>query len=130
MSYSEDLAKLVNISVDEIIKLAKKYVPASKKDCPWAGLDHGVKLLSNDEELAQYLVAYGAMHRDKLNAAFDTIQNPLEYFSKEVIIIDWGCGQGLATMCYYDYMRNMGFEPNVVKIYQIEPSSPAVRRAQ
>lgn len=51
MSYSEDLAKIVNVSVDEIIRLAQKHVPASKKYNPWIGLSHGVKLLSSDDEL-------------------------------------------------------------------------------
>lgn len=130
MSYSEDLAKIVNVSVDEIIRLAQKHVPASKKYNPWIGLGHGVKLLSSDDELVQYLSAYGSMHREKLNVAFDAIQNIREYSSKDVVIIDWGCGQGLATMCYFDYMRKMGIEPNVAKICLVEPSMPAIKRAQ
>lgn len=129
MAYLDGLAEMTDISFDRILKLAKDNVPPSRKDNPWIGLDHGVKLLSNDDEMTQYLAAYGRMHREKLNAALDTIQNPAEYFSKKITIIDWGCGQGLATMCFYDYMRNFGIEPSVSKIILVEPSSPAVKRA-
>ena len=129
MAYTDGLAEMVDISFDRILKLAKDNVPSSRRDNPWIGLDHGVKLLSNDDEMAQYLTAYGPMHREKLNAAFDTIQNPAEYFSKNITIIDWGCGQGLATMCFYDYMRNLGIEPAIGRIILVEPSSPAINRA-
>lgn len=130
MSYIEDLATIIDVSFDKILKLAKEYVPSTRKNNPWIGLNHGVKLLSNDDELAQYLAAYGQMHREKLNAALDTIDNPSQYFSRDITIIDWGCGQGLATMCFYDYMRNLGIEPAVKKIILIEPSTASVTRAQ
>lgn len=129
MSYSDSLATISDISFDKVLKLAYEFVPSNKKACPWIGLEHGVKLLSNDDELAQYIAAYGAMHREKFNAALDTIENPAEYFSKNITIIDWGCGQGLATMCFYDYMRNLGIEPSVREIILVEPSTPAINRA-
>ena len=129
MSYIDDLSNLSDISFDKILKLAKDNVPALRKGTPWIGLNHGVKLLSNDDELAQYLVAYGAMHREKIYTALDTIINPREYFSRNITIIDWGCGQGLATMCFYDYMRNLGIEPSITQIILVEPSSFAIKRA-
>lgn len=129
MSYREDLANITDVSFDKILKLAKDNVPASKIDSPWIGLAHGAKLLTNDDELCQYLAAYGSVYRKRLYAAFNTIQNPAEYFSKNIAIIDWGCGQGLATMCFFDYMRNLGIEPTVTKIILVEPSSPAINRA-
>lgn len=130
MSYIEDLTNISDISFDKILKLANDNVPSSKKRNPWVGLNHGVKLLSSDDELAQYLAAYGAMHREKMYTALDTIKDPKEYFSRNITIIDWGCGQGLATMCFYDYMRNQGIEPSVTQIILIEPSIIAIHRAE
>lgn len=129
MTYTDSLEKISDISFDKILKLAKDNVPPDRKDSPWIGLNHGVKLLSNDDEMAQYIAAYGSMHREKLNAALDTVSNPGEYFSNKTTIIDWGCGQGLASICFYDYMHNLGIEPTVSKIILIEPSAPAINRA-
>ena len=129
MAYTDDLANLPNISFDRILMLAKDNVPPKKRENPWIGLEHGVKLLDNDDELAQYLVAYGQIHREKLNLALDEIESPAEYFSRNITIIDWGCGQGLATICFFDYMRNLGIEPAVEKIILIEPSAVAIKRA-
>lgn len=129
MSYSDSLANISDISFDKVLRIAYEFVPLSRKNSPWIDLEHGVKLLSNDDELAQYIAAYGAMHREKFNAALDTIENPTEYFSKNITIIDWGCGQGLATMCFYDYMRNFGIEPTVHQIILVEPSTAAINRA-
>ena len=129
MTYTDGLAMIPNISLDKIIKLAKEIVPEASKNTPWIGLEHGVKLLKNDEELAQYLAAYGSMHREKLTAALDTIQDPSVFLSRNITIIDWGCGQGLASICFYDYMHNLGIEPSVEKIILIEPSSVAINRA-
>ena len=130
MSYINDLQEIQYISFDKILKLAKDYVPANRKNNPWIGIDHGVKLLTNDDELSQYIAAYGSMHRDKLNIALDSIPNPKDYKSKNITIIDWGCGQGLATICFYDYMRKIGIEPSVDRIILIEPSSAAINRAK
>lgn len=129
MSYKDELNNLTDISFDKILRLAKDNVPANRKNTPWIGLEHGIKVLDNDGELAQYIAAYGICHREKINAALDTIRNPKEFFLKNLTIIDWGCGQGLATICFYDYMRKLGIEPSVKKIILIEPSAAAIARA-
>lgn len=129
MSYIDELSKIYDISFDKILRIANDHVPASRKNAPWIGLEHGVKLLANDDELAQYLAAYGQMHREKITAALDTIQTPTEYFSKELTIVDWGCGQGLATICFFDYLHTLGFPLKVNKVILVEPSRPAINRA-
>ena len=130
MSYLEGLDNISDITFDEIINLAKNNVPLERRDNPWIGLKHGLKLLSNEDELAQYISAYGIMHREKIYAALDTIPNCEEFFSKNITIIDWGCGQALATMCFYDYMRQRGIEPSISNVVLIEPSTIALHRAK
>ena len=70
------------------------------------------------------------MHKEKIDSALDAIKNPVEYFTKDLTIIDWGCGQGLASICFLDYMRILGVFPKVEKIVLVEPSKPALSRAQ
>lgn len=130
MSYSQELSKLENPSFEDFIRIASHNLSASKRAYPWIGLSHGVKLLENDDELAQYLCAYGKMHKEKINSALQTIQKPSDYFTKKLTIIDWGCGQGLATICFFDYLRNLGIAPDVHKVILVEPSEPAISRAQ
>lgn len=130
MSYSQELSKLENPSFEDFIRIASHNLSVSKRAYPWIGLSHGVKLLENDDELAQYLCAYGKMHKEKINSALQTIQKPSDYFTKKLTIIDWGCGQGLATICFFDYLRNLGIAPDVHKVILVEPSEPAINRAQ
>lgn len=130
MSYSQDLALLTNPCFEDFLRIASNNLSASKRAYPWIGLSHGVKLLENEDELAQYLCAYGKMHKEKIDSALRTIQNPSKYFTKELIIIDWGCGQGLASVCFLDYMRSLGLAPNIKKVILIEPSKVALNRAQ
>ncbi len=130
MSYIQDLSLLVNPTFEDFLRIAAKNLPSSKRAYPWIGLNHGVKLLENEDELAQYLCAYGKMHKEKIDSALDAIKDPVEYFTKDLTIIDWGCGQGLASICFMDYMRVLGIIPKVDKIVLIEPSTLALKRAQ
>ena len=57
MSYLEGLDNISDITFDKIINLAKNNVPLERRDNPWIGLKHGLKLLSNEDELAQYISA-------------------------------------------------------------------------
>lgn len=130
MSYIEDLALLNNPFFEDFLRIAAKNLPVSKRAYPWIGLSHGVKLLENDDELAQYLCAYGKMHKEKIDLALRSIREPSRVFTKDITIIDWGCGQGLASICFFDYLRTLGIAHKVNKVVLIEPSKPALNRAQ
>lgn len=130
MSYTQDLALLNNPSFEDLLRIAANNLPTSKRAYPWIGLSHGVKLLENDDELAQYLCAYGKMHKEKIDLALCSIKEPLSVFTRDITIIDWGCGQGLASICFFDYLRVLGIAHKVNKVVLIEPSGPALNRAQ
>lgn len=130
MSYIQDLTLLNNPFFEDFLRIAANNLPASKRSYPWIGLSHGVKLLENDDELAQYLCAYGKMHKEKIDLALNSIKEPFSVFTRDITIIDWGCGQGLASICFFDYLRVLGIAHNVKKVILIEPSEPALNRAQ
>ena len=129
MTYSEYINEISSPSLDEFIRTAHNYLPEDKKQSPWIGLAHGVKLLDNENEMNQYLCAYGQMHKEKLFMAFENIPDPKILFYKRLNIVDWGCGQGLATICFFDYLDKLGIRPNIDKITLIEPSEKAIERA-
>ncbi|MBW4555797.1 MAG: hypothetical protein KME59_07650 [Trichormus sp. ATA11-4-KO1] len=90
-------------------------------------LDHGVAVLNNETECDWYIAFYGGHHFHKLHAAFDSTNFPYTE-GKNIEIIDWGCGQALATCVLIDYLIKNCIKPNVVLITLIEPSSIALQR--
>ena len=92
--------------LEEIITTAIENLPAHKKLKPWSFVNHGVGLLQNDDELNCYLAAYGKMHEEKIHSALETITNIKEIVKNDYQIIDWGCGQGLGTIAFSDFLKN------------------------
>lgn len=104
-------------------------LPRRMQDKPWEATEHGRKVLQTEDELNAYIAAYGEMHIVKCRAALQNFPfEDLGMFSYE--IFDWGCGQGLATLTMLDMLQERGKLSRLQKIYLIEPSSYALRRAE
>lgn len=87
----------------------------------------GIKIIETEEQLYAYLNSYGNMHYEKLIDAFKTLPN--ELFDKETNIVDWGCGQAMASMAYIDFLNQIGAEQEIKNLTLIEPSEIALKRA-
>ncbi len=111
------------IAVRRISHLSK-----SERDKLWDKLNHGVALLDSHELMCQYLFSYGNMHEAKIRDAVRSL--PEEIIRSEFEIVDWGCGQGIGTICLFDYLRTLGYNSNVKKVTLIEPSKKALERAR
>ncbi|WP_417559041.1 hypothetical protein [Mesoflavibacter zeaxanthinifaciens] len=95
------------------------------EDSVFYSLQRGVKILTEEKQLYSYLYSYGKMHHSKMTSSFAYIPNQL--FNDDLNIIDWGCGQGLASASFIDY-----FNSNINKVKNvtlIEPSELALKRA-
>lgn len=57
------------------------------------------------EQCSAYLAAYGDMHRLKLDSAFDELFTRAGKRTDGIEVVDWGCGQGLASGVLLDYIR-------------------------
>ena len=90
-------------------------------------IDRGKALLKTHEEMCVYLLFYGEGHEGKISDAVKRLPN--ELFNNEFEIVDWGCGQGLATVCLFDYLKSQGLPNNVQNITLIDPSDIALDRA-
>lgn len=90
-------------------------------------LGRGVRILTSEEQLLVYMHSYAAMHEAKLMSAFE--QLPIADFPTEIDVIDWGCGQGMATMCLVEYLRENYPEVRIDRCTLIEPSKAALGRA-
>lgn len=92
-------------------------------------LNRGVEVLDTEPLLQMYMYAFGKMHNAKLQLAFSQTENRL-INEGQIQIIDYGCGQGLASLCYHDFLTAHNSEQKITKIVLIEPSYLALSRAE
>lgn len=93
---------------------------------PFDNLDGGTRVLSNETECNQYMALYCGHHFYKLYSAYSSTRfENIE--GRNVEIVDWGCGQALATCILIDYLINIGIKLNVSSITLIEPSAIALQ---
>lgn len=86
-------------------------------------------MLDSEPLLHMYFYSYGQMHAEKLIYAFKQL-SPYIKSAEKIEIVDYGCGQGLATMCYHDFIKDYNFQQRVRSITLIEPSALALSRAE
>jgi hypothetical protein len=112
--YSRELLS-VPCSFDSIRSISVRKAGAQKIS------GRGVKILESEDELYGYFKSFGNMHKAKLLSAFESLPN----IASQINIIDWGCGQGFASMIFLEkYGRK-----NINQITLIEPSEIAIKRA-
>lgn len=132
MRYIEQLYNIQNPSFNSIIELNASLVPLQYRSRPWQypGLNHGTAVLTIEEQCNAYIAAYGNMHQGKINEVLDEIKIN-DFANTDLQIIDWGCGQGLATICLFDFFNKHNLSLDLVKkVVLIEPSEVARDRAK
>lgn len=133
IEYVNKIQSLPSPTFQQFRKIANEslsHLTRAERDQLWRNLNQGVDLLDSHELMCQYVFSYGNMHEAKINTALSSIKNPNEVFNTDLAIIDWGCGQGLATLCFFDFLKNQGIPNNTQKIILIEPSKHALERAK
>ncbi len=86
----------------------------------------GVEPLTSEHDLFVYLKSYGNMHYAKMQSAIELL--PIDRFNGSIEIIDWGCGQALATISFLEFLQRININFNA-KITLIEPSVVTIKRA-
>ncbi|MBK8052273.1 MAG: ATP-dependent DNA helicase RecQ, partial [Saprospiraceae bacterium] len=131
--YANKIKSLQNPTFQQIRKIsndALSHFSKSERDSFWQNLNQGVDLLDSHELMCQYIFSYGNMHEAKIQKALSSIRNPKEVFNTDIAIVDWGCGQGLATVCFFDFLKSQAIPNNTKKVILIEPSEKALERAK
>lgn len=116
--------KVWDIAYDFVRKL-----PSGLSDELHESLNRGVEELDTEPLLQMYMYAFGKMHNAKLQFAFSQTGNRLTD-EGQIQIIDYGCGQGLSSICYHDFIIEHNPKQKVAKIVLIEPSTLALSRAE
>ena len=115
-------------TIDQAIINSRKRISDKRRWDYYREMDHGKKILQSQEELEAYMSLYGEMHQFKCKAAIQSF--PYEKLGYGLHLVDWGCGQGLATLCFLEALEYRGLLDRVQKITLIEPSVPALERAR
>ena len=136
MSYTSDIQQIRNLTINDIISTAVKYLPTRWRERPWAfcdeqgrHLNRGTAILETEEQCLAYLAAYGKMHDHKLRRALDDREFPFHYLRDGFEIYDWGCGQGLGTIVLVECLREKGLLNHLKRVYLEEPSDMARSKA-
>jgi hypothetical protein len=108
-----------NISFDVIRNLASPDVDV------WDQVGRGRAILETQDQLNQYMHSYGPM----VKSQWIVVLNALELGDNKLEIIDYGCGQGLASVLFLDKFYKT-HKKSILKITLIEPSSLALQRAK
>lgn len=131
MIYADKLAQIENFTFDSIVELNRSLLPIEYRVCPWRypGLNHGTAVLTTGEQCCAYIAAYGSMHQSKINEVLNNIKVN-DFRNNDIQIIDWGCGQGLATVCLFDFFNKQNIPLELIKrVVLIEPSEMTLQRA-
>jgi len=130
--FIENLQQYNNITLESIRNAAKNALPREFQRRPWdvtnrGGGDDNRTIYTEELQLNAYLAAYVKMHKGKLERAFALYGEPLP---RQINIIDWACGQGLATIFILDYIREKHIPCSINEVILIEPSTIALERAE
>ncbi len=121
-----------NYTFDNVIGLATRRVKKmceSKTKKVKEALEHGLGYLTTYDEMDMYLSSYGSMHQEKLLLAYDKL--PKKLLSEDNIsVIDYGCGQGVASMVLCDVLHSRLGHPYMISDFHlIESSQACIKRA-
>lgn len=88
--------------------------------------------LHRSEDLISYIALYGLAHYQRIRQVIDHVN----IFSKlsasqsvNICIVDYGSGQGIATLALLDHLIASGQQVKNLKVILIEPSTQALKRA-
>lgn len=115
--YANFINRTQSISFDKIRQIAVNNAGKYRLN------NRGTEIINKEVDLFTYLKSYGSMHKAKILSA---LEPPFpQSFSKPITIIDWGCGQGLASLVFMEKFSIKSID----QVILIEPSEIAIKRA-
>ncbi len=128
--YAHKINKLRSNSFSEIRNISlwflRDYSDEEKNDLKRI-IGDGTNILTTYEQLHAYTYCFGLMHEAKLRRAFKSI--PKNMLNTEIEVIDYACGQGIATVCFANFIEENNYATIIKRIVLIDPSAIALSRA-
>jgi len=116
----------VDPEFDQIRRISVNKYKVCGSDAVYYSLHRGVEILTEECQLFAYMNSFGPMHFRKLWDAIGVL--PVELFENQLNIIDWGCGQAMATMVLLEYCQDREMPLADYRTLLIEPSILALKR--
>lgn len=133
MSKFEDIIRQTEcLTFATVRESARLCLPIQFRHTPWllanqGGSDDAHTIYTQEQQLNAYLASYTDWHISKLNRAFELLSPTLP---RQINVIDWACGQGLASLFLLDYIRQNDLRCSISEVVLVEPSLVALERAQ
>lgn len=129
MNYEETIKHTSDFTVPNLIKLCRSLLPPQYERCPYSHpeLRNGTAILQSEDGMNCYIAAYGEMHMAKCRGALQNF--PFDRIDDYVELVDWGCGQGIGSLCTVEAFKQHRKEYLIKQITLIEPSKYTLRRA-
>jgi len=83
--------------------------------------------LKDRDVLSTYLAENGKMYKALIYSALDEFLEDLE--EENLTIIDWGCGQGLASALVVDYIREKQLDIKISQVILVDKDKKSLSRA-
>lgn len=130
LTYSQQISQYPNLTMQDVIDCCKSRLPKQYKIRPYRHpeLQNGVALLQSEDGLNCYIAAYGEMHMIKCRAALQNF--PFDKVRGTIEIVDWGCGQGIGSLCVFEVLAEQDKLQWLKRITLIEPSNASRMRAE
>lgn len=129
--YKHRINTLSSVTLNSMAEVCRDLLPIEYRDTPWL-LPYGdkdfSKIFSDEDQLNGYTASYTAWHKGKLERIFKNV--PIDTFEGEIAVVDWGCGQGLATIALKEFIVKQNKRGKIEEVILIEPSALALDRAK
>ena len=117
----KNFVNIRNLSVTYLMNLS-----STKKNLLKDRLDNGLKIIDDVDLLYAYFFSFGKMHYSKVYEGINKLKQEIE--GRNVALFDWGCGQALASMVFFEFIQKNKLKVNVDNLTLIEPSELALKR--
>ena len=132
--YRDGIFSLETFTLDGIASVCRSLLPLQFRNCPWKAAypdkDH-TTLFTTEDQMNGYCAAYTQWHKAKLKIVFDRAKLAGAFSAGDIAVIDWGCGQGLATLFLNEYLKEQGLANcGIREVVLVEPALAPLERAE
>ena len=133
MTFDENIDAAIQrnerLTFERVLRAAAETMTPRERAYAYRRTGHGVVVYTMEDQINSYLVAYGEMHEKKLKRAFEKIdvRRFREFSQNGISIVDWGCGQGLATLVFLDWLANNGITRDRIRAVRLLEMSDIAR---
>ena len=87
--------------------------------------------LISEQEAIFYIVAYGWQHHQSMQHLLTETIDVTAEVQESIRVMDYGCGQGIATLAFIDYLAQKGVAQRIaLEVHLIEPSKVSLNIAK